>query len=150
MTEALDKLFGILWENTLIDSHVLCKGEDKFWSLYNSLPFQNGCSVLSKHKIESFSQWNYTENITLSIDKLYPKKLKNFNKCPIYIATPVIQPLTIIHNSPDGSMHFEGIEISIVEQIATKFNFSTVYKSTKHGIVLENRTATGNMKMVRM
>lgn len=72
-------------------------GPNEFWSLYEFEPFKSGCLVLSKHKFESFSRFNYTGNSTLSMNTLYPKKLRNFNQCPVFVVAPVLQPFSIIH-----------------------------------------------------
>lgn len=156
LTESLNGIFGILWTNGLIDSHVLAPDNENAdsWTLYTYLPYQTDCFSLTQIKVATFTPFNSTDNMTLSIDELYPSKLKSFFNCPLYYAPSNAAPFVIFRNDSDGHHVFEGIDISLIQGIAKLLKFSVVYKcpsrGTGHGVVLENGTAFGNMGLVRL
>lgn len=116
------------------------------------MPYQSGCHSLSHVKIASFTENNIRNKLTLDIDHLYPNKLTNFHKCPVYAAISLVSPFTIFRNTSDRNDQYQGIEVSIVNHIARVFNFTVIYKrpaiDTDNGVVLKNGTATGNMGLV--
>lgn len=150
--EVLDVIFGTLWKHGLINSHILSQDENKVWSLYAFMPYQINCHTLSYHKQATFTALNSTKSMTLSYTKLYPEKLKNLQKCPLFIAASIIEPFVIRQTLPSGAIVFDGIEILIVEQISKLLNFTMVHKrssiGTGHGLLFENGTATGNLGLV--
>lgn len=89
-TNALNDIFEVLWSNGLINSQVLAKDASDTWSLSTFIPFQKHCISLAKLKIASFSTLNYTENMTVPAEKLFPKKLNDFNQCPLHIALSLV------------------------------------------------------------
>ncbi|XP_055298675.1 uncharacterized protein LOC129566616, partial [Sitodiplosis mosellana] len=108
-TNSLNDIFEILWRNSLINSHVLIQDQPQFWTLYTFMPYQKDCFNLAQIKIESFTPLNYTENITISADQLFPKKLTNFHQCPLNIAISLVDPFVTLHNTSDvynGSAEF--------------------------------------------
>lgn len=151
-TEVLNDSFQLMWRNGLINSHILMQDGIHLWSLYAFMPFQNDCFALSHFRIATFSSYNFTNNMTVPMELLYPKKLQNFNKCPLYAAVSIIDPLTIIHNSSDGKIEFHGIDIAIINQISKALNFDIIYERSMdgagHGIIFPNGTVTGNMQLV--
>lgn len=152
ITQNLDEVFQILWTNGFLDSHVLIQEEEKSWSLHTFLPYQNDCFALTHLKLITFTPFNISGAITLSFQSLYPLKLKNFHKCPLYVAITISNPFIISHNTSDGMYRFEGIDTLIIEQISKVLNFTIVYKlpSThlKRGTILKNGTAVGAFGLV--
>lgn len=151
-TIALGEAFLVLWTNGLMNSHILIKDESNTWTLNTFMPYQSGCQSLSHVKIASFTQNNIRNMLTLEIDQLYRKKLKNFHSCPVYVAISIVSPFTIFRNTSDRGDQYQGIEVSIVNHIAKKFNFTVIYRrsafDTDNGVVLKNGTVTGNMGLV--
>lgn len=154
VTEALNVIFNILWKNGLIDSHVLTMDETiaGAWTLYTFKPYQSDCFTLTHIKIAKFTQFNFTDNMTHSIDELYPPKLKNFFNCPLYYAVSMAAPFTIFRNASDINHSLEGIDIEIMDGIAKLLKISVVHThysyGTGHGVIFENGTASGNMGLV--
>lgn len=151
-TEMLNESFQILWKSGLINSHVLSHEGNKLWSLYAYMPFQRDCFTLNYYKIATFTPFNFTNSMTIPMAQLYPRKLKNFNKCPLHVAVSIIDPLTLCVNTSDGKCQFRGIDIEIMNQISTNLNFDAVYlrsmDGSGHGVILPNKTVTGNMNLV--
>lgn len=148
----LNAIFDILWRNSLINSQVLIQDRAAYWSLYTFLPYDDDCFDLSHLKIESFTPFNYTRNMTISMDKLFPIKLKNFNKCPLNVAVSIVDPFTSFHIASKGNVKYKGIDIDILNQISKNLNFVAIYKrttdGTNFGLIFPNGTVTGNMKLV--
>lgn len=145
----LNVIFEILWKNGLIDSHVLSQDKNESWSLYTFMPYQQDCSTLSLLKIETFTSTNCTSGMKISREKLYPKKLQNFHRCPIHVAPSISNPAVM---RPDQNQKYRGIDIEIITQISKSLNFAIVFKrsleGTGHGIIHSNRTISGNMGLV--
>lgn len=154
-TNTLDVTFQILWSNRLVNSHVLIQDEIDFWSLYTFMPYQKDCFNLSHIKMISFSTHsNFDDDMTIHTEDLYPEKLKNFNKCSIYIAASIVNPFLFPRNKSDENHIYKGIDIDIITQIAKSLNFSIEYKysfdGTGHGIIFPNGSVTGNLGLVRI
>lgn len=153
-TEALDRIFGVLWGSGLIHSHVLTLDDANpdAWSLYTFMPYQSDCFTLTHIKMATFTQFNSSDNMTLSVDEIYPSKLKDFNNCPLYYAPSVVAPFVILRNTPACPNQYEGIDISIISEFARILKLSIVYKYSKfgtgHGLVFDNGTASGNLGLV--
>lgn len=153
-TIALDDVFGILWKNGLINSHVLIHDTKKSWSLYAFLPHQKDGCILRHFKIESFTQFNFSSSINMSIDQMYPEKLKNFNGCPLHIAPTVFLHYVMLLNTSDGGFHYAGIDILILNEISKALNFTIRYIfpliKTQRGLIAKNRTWVESFELVFM
>lgn len=153
--EKLETFFGIVLAVGLLNVNVLIKNEDtNTWSLHFYKPFQRNCHSIDTHEIERFSLKNYTSPLNLSRSDLYPPKLFKFHNCPLKVATFPIQPFVIIQNAVGStSSSYDGVDVIIVNQISKTLNLVPEYfQSTdrrQRGMVFENRTATGAIKMVQ-
>lgn len=149
---ALNVIFEALWKNSLINSHVLIQDQLQFWALYAFEPYQIDCFTLAEMKIESFTPLNYTENITVPKDDIFPEKLNDFHRCPLNISTSLSDPFVTLRNISHGSTKYEGVDINIVKLISKKLNFVAVFTNfidgSGHGIIFPNKTVTGNLKLV--
>ncbi|XP_031623062.1 uncharacterized protein LOC116340616 [Contarinia nasturtii] len=98
----------------------------------------------------TFTSLNYTINMKIPIEELYPRKLNTFNKCPIYVAPAITDPFINRCNTFGKNTFYQGIDIEIITQISKKLNFAIEYKqdSTNHGRILSNGTVTGTMNSV--
>lgn len=148
----LSEIFQIMWTNSLINSYVLCQNDDRVWSLYTFIPYQEDCFTLSHHKVTSFTPLNYTSNMTLSVAELFPQKLKNFNNCSLFVAPSIVDPQILFRNTSDEGKKYRGIDIEIIKLISKSLNFAIKYKTsshgTGHGVIFQNGTATGNLNLV--
>lgn len=152
VSQTLEAIFELLWENSLLNSHVLIQERPYFWSMYTYKPYQRDCFALESIKVAIFTPLNYTNNINASLDDLFPKTLDNFHGCPMYIALSLLYPYSHIQNRSDGTPIYRGIDINIMEHISKALNFNVVYKRTSkaagHGTILPNGTLTENIALV--
>lgn len=148
-TRTLNDIFAILWRNSLINVHILSQTETDHWTLDTFMPYQGDCFTLDHLRIASFTSFNFTENLTLSMEQLYPEKLKDFNQCPLFIAPSLVDPFVIFRNTSGRRSQLTGIDVCIVSQISKTLNFRMVYSSpASHGLIFENLTVTGNLNLV--
>lgn len=145
-TSALKQAFEILWNNGLIDSHVLIQDETSIWSLYTYLPYQNDCVALSHLKIEVFTRTNFSKSMNASIDRVYLQKLSKFNGCPLYIAPTIIGPYITLFNTSDGKYHYKGPDITVVDEISKSLNFTAIYDIAL--IKTGNRSSSESLDLV--
>lgn len=150
----LDAIFKLLWENSLLDSHVLIHEQPYFWSMFTFMPYQRDCFSLDPVKLAAFSPSNFTNKMNVSLKELYPEKLGNFRKCQLYIAPSLLKPYTYMQNDSHGKPQYKGIDINILEHVSKALNFEIVYKRScsnaraGHGHIFANGTMTENIALV--
>lgn len=152
----LDEVFETLWKNSLINSHVLSRDRPETWSLHTYLPYHRDCSTFSHLKLATFTPFNFSDHMNLSVEKLYPKKLHNFNKCPLYVSPHIYNPFSIVRNITDDRGYefddLDGFEVKIINEISRKLNLTPVLKDSlfdqEPAVIMENGTATGPLALV--
>lgn len=142
-TSSLNDVFQLLWNNGLINSHVLIQDKTQSWSLYTFLPCHDDCITLSQLKIESFTRFNHSNLMNLSISQAYPKKLQNFNGCPWYIVPNLSSPYVIPVKTTNGMYKFDGADCKIVNDILKILNITADYR------LLLNKTENGTFIIKR-
>lgn len=122
--KTLNDIFGIFWNNGLLHSHVLIEESNQTWSLFTFMPYKNDCFSLASIKLASFTPLNSTKIMNTPMEELYPKKLKNFIKCPLYAAIFHVQPFVILENV---SQRVKGLYVTIINQISRTINSTVVF-----------------------
>lgn len=133
----------------LLDVNVLIQDADvKLWYLYYYKPFTPDCSTFSTYEIDKFSSENYTNKLNVSIGNLFPPKQFTFLDCPLYVGVFTMIPFVILND-----IEIHGIDITIVNQISSALHLIPKYVQAPdkkgRGVIFENGTATGAVKMVR-
>lgn len=147
-TLALDDIFNVLWTNSLLNSNVLIQEERQYWTLYTYIPFRTNCFSLDPVILASFTPYNCTANMTMSMFQLYPEKLTDFKRCPIYVAPTILDPFAMA-KEVKGKLKYTGIDISIIKEISQALNFVAVFTPPSNQSLKEqNDTITPNMAMV--
>lgn len=153
VTKTLDSIFELVWENSLLNSHVLIQEQPNYWSIYTFMPYQRDCIALDAVRIATFTPMNFTNNISATFDEMFPEKLNDFYKCPLYVATALLEPFASLTNGSDGKPQFKGIDIEILKHISRALNFGIIYEratnSAGHGFIHTNGTFTENLALVR-
>lgn len=149
----LNSIFEIVLELGLFDVNVLIKDERaKSWSLYFYQPFASDCHSIDIKRIETFTSHNYTNELNVRYDNLFPKHQFKFPNCTLRIATFSIEPFVIIRSAPNGTYEYDGVDVIIVNEICKTLNLRPLYVQSpdgKHrGIIFKNGTSTGALKMV--
>lgn len=154
VTDVLNWAFELLWNNSLLDSHILISEQSHTWTLYTFIPFHKSCFNLTHVKIAEFTLFNFTNPLTIPMHQLYPEKLKNFNNCSLYVAPSINEPFVYGHGNSENETQWDGVDIDIVKHISKALNFQIIYKrvsnGTGHGMVLDDGTATGNIALVKI
>lgn len=148
----LYRISEVLWKNGLLNSHILIE-ENGNWLLYTFMPFQKDCVSVDNVKMEIFTPLNYTQNMMMTVENLYPKKLTNFHQCPLFAGVSYLPPFAFIKNDSNGNAVYRGIDIDIVTQISKELNFAIVFNASVgigRGVFYPNGTTTGNYDLVRI
>lgn len=149
--DSLNKIFEILWKNSLINANVLIQDQLRFWTLYTFMPYQTDCFNLTAIKFESFAPFNYSDDSTVQKNQLFPEKLNDFNQCPVTAASSYQDPFVSRPINVDADTQYKGIEIDIVNQICKSLNSILIHSNLsdgEHGTIFSNKTLTGNIKLV--
>lgn len=149
----LNKLFGLAWKFGVLDFNVLLPQRTELqWTLVTYLPFQQNCIGLDLHFLSTFYYSNYTNDMNITLDELYPSKNRNFNKCPITIATYNVPPYVMIKNKTINGQNisiYDGIEVTVIKNIAKAINLTLRFENIgRKGDVYENGTVTYSVKEV--
>lgn len=148
----LHDIFEIAMDVGLLNVNILIKTQDALmWSLYYYKPYIRNCHSVDVIQIESFSSKNFTNELNVKFDDLFPSRQFKFTKCPLFVSTFSFDPYVIIRTS-NGSTTFDGIDVIIVREIAKTLNLVPIFMlapdKKNRGIIFPNGTATGAIKMV--
>ncbi|GFG37170.1 hypothetical protein Cfor_00419 [Coptotermes formosanus] len=128
-------VLGELWEKDVVNAVVLANSIDRNTStatvdIHTWFPFtEDHCRgpvdktvILDQCVINSASQ--FVKNA-----KLFPEKMSNFHRCELRASTFPHEPFVISNKKGDSNVtqYSEGIEISVLQTIANKLNFSVKY-----------------------
>lgn len=147
----LQKMYELAWKYGLLDFNVLIPNDtNSQWKLLTYLPFQSDCIALEPKHISTFTYDNYTRDLNVTFNQLYPPKNRKFNKCPITVATYHVEPYVRVHVVKGRSQPvFDGIEVTMINNIAAAINLTVIYKDAEsRGDVYDNGTLTGSVKWV--
>lgn len=149
----LNSIFRIVLELGLFDVNVLMKDEcGNSQSFYFYQPFASDCHSIDIKRIETFTLQNYTNELNVQYKDLFPKHQFKFPNCTLRISTFSIEPFVIIRNATNGTYEYDGVDVSIVNEISKTLNLTPSYvQSTdgkQRGIIFANGTSTGSLKMV--
>lgn len=138
------RLFDLAWSRYIVNFNVVCQQQDKLW-LETFQPFNNNVTCDKLTRISTpLSQINRNY-----ID-FFPKKLKDFQGCPIRLATFFYPPITMRDEFANGTFRYYGSEFELAFGIAESLNSSIdiqyVSKGGSVGLLLDNGTATGFLK----
>lgn len=143
-------MFQLAWRYGVLDVNVLLPHHTNLhWSLVTYQPYEHNCFALETQHISTFTKYNYTNELNITFGQLYASKNRNFNKCPITVATYHVQPFVLIRKDERNATHFDGIEVMVIEHIAKAINLTLIYKNIgQKGDVFDNGTVTGTVKEV--
>lgn len=151
----VNEAIQLLWLNQLIDAHILSQDDaiNTSWMLSTYLPYQNDCNTPSQLRIETFTALNSSTPMDRPIAQVYPKKLTNFHKCPLYVAHSTVDRGNLKTGTTiDGRPYPEGPDFRILDTIAENLNFSVVYiikyEKTERGLVPVDRSIADSMELV--
>lgn len=117
-------VFGISWQFGIVDMNLLMYNGNLSWSLVTYFPYDNDdCSIFTYKTIATYTLSNYTQLAHKPLSELYAIKMENLRKCPINIAVFQSEPY-IFTRTVNGQTKFDGIEIRILELIASSLNFT--------------------------
>lgn len=120
----LGNAFGPSWKYGVVEINCLMQETASSWSLLTYYPYDNeDCTTMTYKTIATYTASNYTELAYLPMREFYPIKMRNMRKCPINIAVFPCAPYVFI-NTTNGQRHFDGIEVKIIEAVASSLNFT--------------------------
>lgn len=144
--EILDALLRDAWEAHLQNFLVLVFDQTiQAWLIMTYFPYQFDCEKLSHRVIETFTNENNTTEMKIPFKKVFPEKMLNMKKCPIYVSAVEVEPYVIVREKINYDL--DGIDVKIIWEIANHMNFTPKFIKTKdgqeRGVVHKNGTATG-------
>lgn len=149
--QTINEIFDLAWKLQMVNFYVLMKTNESNWSLFTYIPYQHGCQTVIPRIMETFTPENYTEQLKVPFSELYFTKISNLNGCTVRVAVVQVEPY-VITNYNETHSTFDGIDVRIVREVAKSMNFNPEFLIPKdgkaRGIIYDNGTATGAVKMV--
>lgn len=142
-------LFDESWRSGVIDVNTLIYSSNSSWSLITFLPYDNeDCTTLTHRKLATFTTSNYTQFANITLNELYDRKMRNLRKCPVKIVLYECEPYVFETNKSGKT--YDGIEIRIIEAVATMLNFTPQYMlpQDKNGNLWPNNSKAYCLQMV--
>lgn len=154
VSKSLQTVFGIVMKFGLLFVNSLLGDSNKLnWSLHFYKPYTRNCHSVEIFTIDTFSSENYTNKLNLPFDDMFADRKFKFLNCPVYVSTFSFPPFVIIRNASNGSISYDGIDVTITDEISKTLNLFPIYLQSadkqNRGVIFKNGSATGAMKMVK-
>ncbi|XP_055300291.1 uncharacterized protein LOC129567447 [Sitodiplosis mosellana] len=134
---------GLMDVNILINDKI-----STLWSLHFYKPYIRNCNSFEIFNINTFSPQNYTNDLDIPFNELFPRKQFTFSKCPLNISTFSFEPFVIIRDGSNGSTLYDGVDVIIVSEISKTLSLQPTFIQRTRGMVYKNGSSTGALKMV--
>lgn len=149
------RIFQTAFDNNVMNINILMQGKNtSVWSINMYKAYQNDCRSVTKYTVATFTRENYTSEMNVTFNELFPQKLSDLNGCTVKVSTFPYEPFVIVRTKGynDSIYEFDGIEVTIFENIAKRMNFKPQYllpaDGKNRGVIFDNGTANGCMQMV--
>lgn len=104
----------------MINVNVLCWDEiEEHVNVYTYFPY----TAMGCEHINSTLLMTLRNKTIISEDDFFPKKMRNFHGCPIWMATYTVPPYMILSELSDGTYITRGIEGNLYRELANALNF---------------------------
>lgn len=92
----------------------------------------------------------FRHNSFLKNTDYFPRKLTNFHKCKLYVAAFDCPPFLTYQELENGTYMVDGIEGTLLRVLSQRLNFAfdLIIPEARWGMVADNGTATGAVKLV--
>lgn len=141
-------IFQKMFQLYIVNANIIVKSKENPEEvlLYTFFPFEeNKCAQIHPILWNTFRNKKFISNKTV-----YPKKLKNMNKCPLTIATFDKPPFILL--SKNGSKYsVDGIEGKLINFLSERMNFTQNILTPSDGIrgvINANGSSTGASKLL--
>jgi ABC-type amino acid transport substrate-binding protein len=145
----IKNIFEIFWMKFIFNVNVLVKSENsENLSIFTFDPFSGElCGDLTPVKINEFD----SRTLKWTTDVHFPKKLHNLKKCPIKVGSLGSLFGVMVKVNSDKTQHYFGFEVDCLNELASKLNFTLIFKIFPYevGLILKNKTGTGMIKRVQ-
>lgn len=144
----MQQIFEYCWHYHLINCIIGIQKSNGRFLIYTYYPFTaKYCDQVEQVLINEYN------GLALVNDELFPKKLKNFYGCPLKAALWNVPPYIDLKTDNNNiTTIMGGFEGKLLLTLSKKLNFSLDIiippKDSKRGVLLQNGTLTGALKLV--
>ncbi|XP_062708023.1 uncharacterized protein LOC134288159 [Aedes albopictus] len=145
-----ERILQLMWQYYVVNVNVLFGSLDyEEVRMYTYFPFSPG----SCEKVKSVTWNTFRDGHFLKSRSHFPPKLNDFHGCPLTTAVYTYSAFMRLRHGPHGAViGMDGVDAVLLRHISAKLNFSVVPVEVPHGLrfglIFENGTATGAMRMV--
>lgn len=141
----IEDMFKYLWMKQIYNANLIIGHDDGTVMVKTFIPFNvDNCNDTTPKTINSFKDGKFEK----SVEKLYPKKMKNLLNCPIRVAiSNNSKPLIFAEKLTNGEYELHGRDINLINTLSESLNFRINYTFIgDEGFFLENGTAEGPLR----
>lgn len=144
----LDNVFESAWRSGIVEINALVYTTNASWSLITYFPYDSpDCTKLTYKTLATFTAGNFTRLADMPLSELYVRKMRNLRRCPIFVRVVPVEPYVFLPLKPGDQ--FAGIDIEIIEAIATALNFTAKFiVSDGHNVIYRNGTKEPNAMVI--
>lgn len=124
--DAVARIFRDCWSLHITNTNVLVLNDDESdAAIYTYFPFKpTRCDNIMPVLIEGYANRNHKMSNDYFVDKF-----RNFYGCPLFVATTIHPPYTMVLKNDSGRYELEGIEANLLNSLARLMNISLIEKS---------------------
>jgi len=135
-------IFKLMWKLQIVNVEVMFEEPNGDIPYYTFMPFNEGiCKNTKPILVKTFKDGKF-------IQLLLMKKYANLNQCPVQVATSINPPYVIQQKLANGSFHYYGRVIEMLNALQESLNFKVNISCVGQGNVFENGSAAGSFKEV--
>ncbi|XP_052891144.1 uncharacterized protein LOC128299276 [Anopheles moucheti] len=115
-----------LWNLKIINAVVIVAEGDDGYVAFSYHPYEEQrCGMVEPTEIARYGNGTWD-----SMDELFGDRLSNMHGCPLTVAKVEVKPYSMVRIESNRTVHY-GLEVYIVETLASRMNFTTQYVRPK-------------------
>lgn len=124
--DEIDDIFTLLWKYLIFNANVIA-GDNSKYNVYSFFPYKDdNCAQYNKYELISSCD-------SINTNDIYPLKIPlNLHGCGVKLMPYVIPPYVTNTSAPRDDPALAGVEITIVNAIAIKMNFTETFIPNPH------------------
>lgn len=119
--ETIQQILKDCWSLYIINANVLAPSEDYGTIfLFTYFPYTpEHCEYVKPIVYDYFENGSFVRGV-----HLFPRKLRNFHRCPLKVSLYEFEPFVILKEQPNGVYHIDGLEGTIATVVSERLNFT--------------------------
>lgn len=140
----IKEIFRLVWKLQMYNVNLMYEAENESIMVKSFIPFKPGeCHSTTPILINQFKDGKF-----ISVESLYPLKMRNLHNCTVNVAASYsVHPFIIPKLSTNGSIQLTGQDISLLKTLSETLNMNINFAFIgEQGFIYDNGTGEGPFK----